>query len=63
VTEIWYVCVVYELAPAITNVYVPAGTDALAVIVSVDCEPEVTLVGLNDALRPEGRFEAPKLTV
>jgi hypothetical protein len=54
---------VYELEAAITSGYVPTGADALAVIVSVDCEPEVTLVGLNAALRPEGRFEAPKLTI
>ena len=62
-TEIWYVCVVYELEAAITSGYVPTGADALAVIVSVDCEPVITLVGLNDALSPDGMFEAPKLTV
>jgi hypothetical protein len=44
-------------------VYVPTGAVALAETVSVEALPDVTDVGLNDVVSPDGTFAIVNATV
>ena len=48
--------------PVIVTVNVPAAAEVLAVNVRVDVPPELMGLGLNDAVTPEGRPDAFKVT-
>jgi hypothetical protein len=58
---VWGVVAVVPV-PIIVNVYVFAGAVGLAETVSVEALPDVTDVGLNDALSPAGTFAIVKAT-
>lgn len=48
--------------PETVTVYVPAGVLAEVLMVSVEEPPEVTVAGLNEAVAPDGRPLAERLT-
>src|SRR5207245_1483427 len=62
VNEYDVVCVAEAAVPVIVIGYVPAGVEALVVIVRVLLPPAVTEAGLNEAVAPLGRPDAVSAT-
>jgi len=63
VTDIWVVRIAEVPEPVIVSVYVPVGAVELAETVSAEVPPEVTVVGINDAVSPVGTFATEKVTL